>query len=484
MSYLTIILGILSLIFLVAALASGLVERAPISFPMIFLGLGLLVGEHGLGWVKVGLHDPILETVATLSLSFVLFLDAVNLNLGEIRKSWRVPVLALGPGTLLTMAMVAAMAHFLLGFPLLQSLLVGAILSSVDPVLLRDVSRNQGIPRSIRDALATEAGANDMIVLPVVLLLQAVALNQGETAGGWLVFLARLFLLGPLAGFVIAFIAAKLIRWVRSRTPITRNYRALYGIGVLFAAYFTGTSLGSSGFLAVFTAGLGTALFDDDLCDCFLEYGETTAEMAMLLAFLLFGALLSTLLGAVALLPALLLAIITLVVIRPVAIGIVLRRVLVSRQARLFIGWFGPRGLSTLLFGLLLVAGGVPGAEQVLSAAGVVVFVSIILHGVSAAPLSAQYSRAVSKETLPEEREAKAAGLFTHHPSMVTRITPEQLAEKLSSQDPPVVLDVRSRSSYSHETDQVPGSIRVLPDQVREWAEGQPKDREIVAYCT
>jgi NhaP-type Na+/H+ or K+/H+ antiporter len=484
MSYLTNILGILALIFLVAALASGLVERAPVSFPMIFLGLGLLVGEHGLGLVKVGLHDPILETVATLSLSFVLFLDAVNLRLEDIRKAWRVPVLALGPGTLLTMAMITVAAYFLLGFPFLQSLLLGAILSSVDPVLLRDVARDERIPRSIRDSLTTEAGANDMIVLPVVLLLQAVAQNQGETTGGWLVFLARLFLLGPIAGFVIAAIAAKLIQWVRSRTPINREYRALYGIGVLFAAYFTGTSLGSSGFLAVFAAGLGTALFDDDLCDCFLEYGETTAEMAMLLAFLLFGALLSTLLGEVALLPALVLAVVTLVVIRPVAIGIVLRHVLVSRHARLFIGWFGPRGLSSLLFGLLLVAGGVPGAEQVLAAAGVVVFVSIVLHGVSAAPLAAHYSRVVAKETLPEEREATATGLFTHHPSIVPRITPEQLADRLNSPNQPLVLDVRSRSSYGHEMDQIPGSIRVLPDQVREWADGRPKDREMVAYCT
>lgn len=229
MANLTIIFGILALIFLVAALASGLVERAPISFPMIFLGL--LIGEHGLGLIKVGLHDPVLETVATLSLAFVFFLDAVNLHFENIRHHWIVPVMALGPGTLLTMALISSATLLVLRFLLLQSLFVGAVLSSVDPVLLRDVARDERVPRSIRESLTTEAGANDMIVLPIVLLLQAIALNQGGKMMGWLLFLARLFLLGPIAGFVVGAMAAYGMRWVRARTPIRREYRALYGIG-------------------------------------------------------------------------------------------------------------------------------------------------------------------------------------------------------------------------------------------------------------
>src|SRR5690242_5167669 len=122
MPELTLIFGILALIFLVAALTSGLVERAPISFPMIFLGLGFLIGEHGLGLIKVGLDDPVLKTVATLSLAFVLFLDAINLNFAEIRDRWIVPVLALGPGTLLTMVLIAIFASLIMKFSLIQAL--------------------------------------------------------------------------------------------------------------------------------------------------------------------------------------------------------------------------------------------------------------------------------------------------------------------------------------------------------------------------
>lgn len=480
---LTTILGLLALIFLVAALVSGLVERAPISFPMVFLALGFLLGQRGLGLVAVNLHNPLLEAIATLSLAFVLFLDALNLRFDVIRKDWLVPVLSLGPGALITMLLIGLAAAWLLHFSLIQALLIGAVLASVDPVLLRDVLRDERIPRSIRESLKTEAGANDMVVLPVLLVLAAIALGQGQSPAGWLL-LARLFLLGPLAGAAIGAASTVLMRWVRVRTPISREYRSLYGVGVLLAAYVVGTVLGSSGFLAVFTAGLATAMLDYDLCDCFLEYGEITAEILMLLAFLLFGALLSTMFGVVALLPALLFTLLALLVARPIAIGAVLRRARVSRRARLFIGWFGPRGLSSLLFGLLLVSGGVPGAEQILAATGVVVIISAILHGASAAPLAALYSRAVARETMPEERESTAAGLFAQNPPEPQRITVEELADRLNSNTPPIVLDVRSRSTYDRDAGQIPGSIRVLPDEVPDWANGQPEDRDIVTYCT
>lgn len=109
---------------------------------------------------------------------------------------------------------------------------------------------------------------------------------------------------------------------------------------------------------------------------------------------------------------------------------------------------------------------------------------SVILHGVSAAPLAARYGRMVAKQTLPEEREATAAGLYVHNAEDAPRISAEELAEQLAGPQPPVVPDVRSRSTYVRDADQIPGSIRVLPDQVREWAAGQPKDRKMVAYCT
>lgn len=481
---LTIVLGLLALIFMVAAIVSNVVERAPVSFPMIFLGIGFALGGYGLKVLQINLHDPALQTIATLNLAFVFFLDAINLRFDFIQKNWRVPLLSLGPGTLITLVLISAAAYLVLRFSILQALLVGTVLSSVDPVLLRDVVRDERISRSLRESLKIEAGSNDLIVLPTLLILTAVALGQTSSAGGWLSYLARLFLLGPVVGAAFGIGAAFLMQWLRTRTTIGRPYRAIYGIGVLLGAYTLGTLVGGSGFLAVFAAGLATALMDYDICDCFLEYSEITSEMMMLLAFLLFGIVLSDIIGTIAILPVLGFTLIVLLVARPLAIGVVLQKANISKQARIFIGWFGPRGLSTLLFGLLLVTDGVPGGEKILATAGVVVIISVVAHGVSASPIAAHYARIVAKETLPEERVGTAAGLYVPKPGDAPRVTVQELADNLASSSPSLVLDVRSRSSYDRAVEQIPGSIRVLPDRILEWAEGRPKDQEIITYCT
>ncbi|MBA2449247.1 MAG: cation:proton antiporter, partial [Chloroflexi bacterium] len=201
-------------------------------------------------------------------------------------------------------------------------------------------------------------------------------------------------------------------------------------------------------------------------------------------AFILFGALLSTTASTVPLVPTLVLAALVIGVARPVAIALVLGRAAISPRARAFIGWFGPRGLNSLLFALLAVRDGVPAAEQLLAIVGVVVMVSVVLHGVSATPVSAWYGRRVARETLAEERESTAAGLFEAAADEVPRLTPAELARSMAEPNPPIILDVRSRSSYDPSGTQIPGSLRVLPDRIAEWANEAPRGRLLVTYCT
>ena len=476
--------GLIAIVLLVSALASGLVERAPLSFPIIFLGFGVLLGQGGLGLLAVGPRDATLEAVAVLTLALVLFLDAVKLQFGDGRRAWVVPVLTLGPGTFLIIGLVTLAAMLLLGLEPVPALLLGAILASTDPVVLRDVVRDTRVPRSVRRALTMEAGMNDIVVLPIILILTAIATAHVGGLTDWLDFLVRLFLVGPLAGFAVGGFGSWAMARVDARVSIRREYQALYGIGLVLAAYVAGVAVGGDGFLAAFAAGAAVVVLNTELCDCFLEYGETTAEMAMLLAFILFGALLSTLITTVPLLPTLLLAGLIIVVARPAAILLVLSRLAISWRARAFIGWFGPRGLNSLLFALLAVRDGVPAGEYLLAITGVVVLVSVVLHGVTATPLAAWYGRQVAHETLNEERESTAGGLFQQPADAVARITPAELARRLAEPAPPLVLDVRTRSSYVPEEGQIPGSIRVLPDQVAEWAATAPRDRLLVTYCT
>jgi NhaP-type Na+/H+ or K+/H+ antiporter len=453
---------------------------------MLFLGLGFLLGSGGVGLISVDAHDPVLEVVAILSLALVLFLDAVKVQFDELRSDWRIPMLSLGPGTLLTIAAIATSAHYLLGTSIIESLLLGAILSSTDPVVLRDVLRDGRIPRSVRRALGVEAGMNDLVVLPIVLILIAILTTRAGGLGDWVIFLAQLLVLSPLVGLAVGGFGARLMEKADAKLGIRTEYQALYGIGLVLAAYAAGQALQGDGFLSAFFAGLAVAIFNVSLCECFLEFGETAAEMAMLLAFVLFGAVFSTLLGTVPIVPALLLAVLAVGVIRPAAMWIVLARAQLSRAARVFIGWFGPRGLNSLLLALLVVQAGAPEGEKLLAIAGIVVLVSVVLHGASATPLAAWYGRRVAsaKDTFPEEREATATGLFQLDGASAPKTTPEELSKLLGGPESPTVLDVRSRAHYEASDAQIPASVRVLPDQIESWAAQAPRDRPVVAYCT
>ncbi len=236
--------------------------------------------------------------------------------------------------------------------------------------------------------------------------------------------------------------------------------------------------------MGAFAAGLAVVLLNQSLCDCFLEYGDVSSKMAMLLTFVLFGAVLSGIVSTVDVAPTVILALLVVFAIRPSVLGLVLARANMSWEAHAFVRWFGPRGLNSLLLALLVVQAGVPGSELLLAIVGVVVLASVGLHGASAATVAAWYERRTTSDTLAEERESTAAGMFAHDEAAVRRIAPEELLQLLEGPTTPIVLDVRSRSSYERDEGQAPGSERVLPDQVLEWAADKHIDSLVVAYCT
>ena len=203
----------------------------------------------------------------------------------------------------------------------------------------------------------------------------------------------------------------------------------------------------------------------------------------MLLAFILFGVVLSDIIGSVDVGPALILAALVIFAIRPGVLGLVLARAKMSWPAHGFVSWFGPRGLNSLLLALLVVQADMPGAELLLATVGVVVLVSVSIHGATAKPFTAWYGKRAAEETLDEERESTAAGLFVHAETGVPRIKPQELMELMSGTEPPLILDVRTRSTYEHSGLHIPGDVRMMPDQVVEWASECAGSGLAVVYC-
>ncbi|HEX5498523.1 MAG TPA: cation:proton antiporter [Thermomicrobiales bacterium] len=484
---LAIYLGAVGVVIVVSGIVSGVIDRAPVSQVLVFVALGFLLGPSGFGAFDLTLTSPVVQGLAVISLTLVLFTDAITINLGQLRSNWVPPALALGPGAIVTVVVIALAAVLLFGLPAPLALLVGAILASTDAVLLRDLTRDSRIPLAVRHTLSVEAGANDLIVLPLVLSLAAAASGAGRGAGDWLRFLVGLIVLAPLVGIVIALVAIEIDAWLRRRRLIRREYESLYSIGVAFVAFAAAQLLGGSGFLAAFAAGLTISFIDVELCDCFLEYGETTAEVAMLLTFVLLGSTLVLTSVAAFGWRTLVFASIALGVARPLAMLLSLARSHLSRDGKAMLAWFGPRGLNSLLLLILALSAGVPRGDELTGIVGVVVLASILLHGMTATPLANWYGRRTREATLPEETAADAGRLLQVAPApagAVPRMTPAELKRLLDDGAPVTIVDTRRAAAWNGSRETIPGAIRMPVDEIPARWTTLPNGPPIVLFCT
>ena len=484
MSPFATIVALIGIVVIVASLLPGILERSRVPIVAVFLGLGLLLGPWALGLVDIGFGSPELQALATLALALVLFSDAVTLNIPQIRLRRPLVLRILGPGTLVPAVLITAAATFLLQLSLPAAAILGAALASTDPVLLRSVLRSRSLPEPVRTALRMETGMNDILLLPIVIisvLLLGGAAHAGAGGGISRNELVRsvlgLFLLGPGVGVLIGWGGIIALGWVRSRVGLRRDYESLYALGLAFSAYAAAEAMGGSGFVAAFAAGLLVASQDVELCDCFLEYGEATAEMLLLLTFVALGTtLIWTGLGVVdgrTLLFALIALVVRSVVLYPVLGGMGL-----SRREHVLIALLGPRGLSSLLLVLLAVFAGVSGAERLFAVACLVVLLSVVIHGIAIAILlPSKGASQVEAASLPEvAAPAREVPL---------RITIDEVRALQAKGETVVVVDARKDRNF-HEDPRLPRSaVRVNPDDaVRDTRALQlSRQATLVIYC-
>lgn len=533
------VLALVGMIILISALLSGLIERSGLPQVAVFLALGAALGPAGLGWLDITLQSPVLRVVATLSLVLVLFNDAVTIDLSEVRRYSKIASLVLGPGTLLSATLYSLAGWLLLGLPPAAAVILGAALASTDPVMLRGLLHRRGTPTAAKSALRLESGLNDIVVLPVVLVAMEFLGRSGQaSAGDWAHLGLDLFLLGPFAGVIVGLFAVATLDLVRRRVGIRRDYEALYSIGVAFSAYAAAEAVHGSGFLAAFAAGLTISVMDVELCDCFLEYGEATAEMALLFTFVLFG---SSLIwnGFSVLSAATLLFAVIVLFLRPALLMSLLARLKLDRPSRYLIAWFGPRGLSSLLLVLLPVFNGLPGSEELFAICCLVVLLSVVMHGGTLMVLAQTKLEPKPSGTLPspadetvaeqpEEKfspvpeppgeeaveyapESEPGPVPEPEPEPIkapvridskrllpmikkehvtledpVRITIDELRKLWKAHEPVLIVDARTERSNGHSETQAARSIRLIPDHVIERAKEMqlPHGPWIVLYCT
>lgn len=472
-------IALVGIVIVVASLLSGAIERVGVPLVAAFLMLGAAVGPFGLGFVEVRLDSPELRVLATLALALVLFSDAVLVDIREIRTHRRLAWTLLGPGTLLPALLIALAARSLLDVSPAAAAILGAALASTDPVLLRSVFRSPGLTAGPRIALRVESGMNDAFLLPIVVLSTLFLMHGGsaparEIARGAL----GLFVLGPALGALVGWAGITMLATIRTRVGVRRDYESLYALGLGFAAFAAAEAVGGSGFLSAFAAGLTIAALDVELCDCFLEYGQATSEMLLLLTFVAFGtALIWERAGAVFDPRTVAFAAVALLA-RSAVLYPLLPRIGVRGREQKIIAFFGPRGLSSLLLILLPVFAGVPEARPLFDVVCLVVLASLVAHGTIIGLFLRRTPHGRTLPTMPLADSDSAA--------INDRISLDEVRRLNENGMPVVFVDARGEKSFAADPRRVPGSVRIPPDGpvTTSAAEARlAKDATLVVYC-
>lgn len=373
--------------------------RWSISMPMTFVAVGYLLSPNGIGLIAISPKAEAVQALTELTLALLLFADASTLRLRQVRDDAQLPLRLLTIGLILTMCLGTAVAFAVLPVEgLALAGLLGAILAPTDAALGLPIFNNAKVPVRIRRALNVESGLNDGIATPFVALFLSFATASAEHGQGqWLLVALTELGIGVLVGIVAGALGGWLIAQTTRLGWTTGGSQQIAILGIGLCAYFSAVALHGNGFIAAFVGGLVFGAVSHAQFSEPTEFTETLGTLLSLLVWAMYG---------VVLLPAALgytsdwrpsaYAVLSLTVVRmlPVAIAMVGTHLRADTVA--VMGWFGPRGLASVVFTLLafdqLQSAGQP-IDTLLSAATWTIGASVVAHGLSAQPISAWYAR-------------------------------------------------------------------------------------------
>jgi NhaP-type Na+/H+ or K+/H+ antiporter len=349
--------------------------------------------------------------VSEIALSLVLFADAASINLSVLRQNEGLPLRLLGIGMPLTIALGSASAALLLtDLTFWEAAIVGTVLAPTDAALGQAVVSNQRVPIRVRQALNVEAGLNDGLSVPflALFLTLAVAEEELQPASYWIRFALEQVGLGILVGVGVGLVGGWLVSWASKREWMTGSFRRLALLALAIIAWALADQMGGNGFIAAFVGGLAVGPTVESVGEQLIHFTEAEGQLLNLSVFFIFGVLVIGLFQSLSWEVAVY-ALLSLTVIRMLPVALSLLGMHLRGVSVLFMGWFGPRGLASIVLGLVVVTEAplLDGRDEIGVVVALTVLLSVLLHGVSAAPLSAVYVRRVEgmAASAPEKRE-------------------------------------------------------------------------------
>lgn len=393
--------AVLGGLLIVGALLSGLARRSMLSLTALFVLAGFILGHGVTGVLDFSASSGLVTDLATVALIVILFRDGLEVEGELLQRHWQLPLRKLVVAMPITAIVVALAAHALVGLGWTEAFLLGALLSPTDPVLSSGVVTDPRVPSVIRHSLNLESGLNDGLALPAVLAFAAaLSLDSGHFVW-WRFVLQDVglgFAFGLLCGLVGSLLMPQGPREHLDR-PIPAHQKALYGLGLAFATYgLTVLPPHGNGFIAVFVAAIVTGIRRPDLRRFFAERAIEVVEIVKLAIFTVFGSLL-TIHGlfsdgwaAVAVVAA------TFVLARPLAVWVALAGTRIALAHKAFMAWFGPKGVATMTFSLLILGRHIRDGQRIFNIAALAVFASILAHGLSDTPATNWIARRPESE--------------------------------------------------------------------------------------
>ncbi|MBT8364288.1 MAG: cation:proton antiporter [Deltaproteobacteria bacterium] len=383
-------LVIFAVFILIYSSVAGAVERTWISGAIIFTAFGLLIGPVVLDLISFEVDREAIKTLAELTLALVLFTDAAGADLGVLKKFERLPVRLLLVGLPLTILLGFGVGVLLFQkLSLFEVALLATMLAPTDAALGKAVVTNEAVPNAVRQGLNVESGLNDGICVPILFLFLALAAGKVTEGGHWqlaIKLVAEEIGIGLAVGLLLTVLAVWLLKFAKRRQMLTETWKQVTVVALALACFAAAQFIGGSGFIAAFSGGLLFGGMAKQHREEFLIAAEGTGDTMSLITWVIFGAaVVSKAIGNFSWL-VVLYSILSLTLIRMLPVFFSLTGLRANTESKLFVGWFGPRGLASVVFAVIVLNANLPNGGVLAMTVVCTVIFSIILHGISANP--------------------------------------------------------------------------------------------------
>lgn len=384
-------MAILGAFIFLYSIVCGRLERMPISGAIVFAAFGFMLGPIGLKLLNMDINAESLRSFAELTLALVLFTDAANAHLGILKKNVRIPVCLLLVGLPLTILFgFGAGVLIFNGLSLFEIAILATILAPTDAALGKAVVTNKAVPMKIREGLNVESGLNDGICVPILFVFLALAANTNTTEGPPMLALklvSKEIGIGVVSGIGLTIVGIWLLTLFAKRGWITETWHQVPVPAMAVICFAVAQWLGGSGFIASYVGGLVFGGIEKGHKYKLLLAAEATGDTLALITWVIFGAAVIGQSISFFSWQIVLYTLLSLTLIRMVPVFLVLAGTNLRMDEKLFIGWFGPRGLASVVFAVIVLNKDLPGGSVIAMTAACTIVMSIIAHGLSANPL-------------------------------------------------------------------------------------------------